>query len=67
MNTILSNLHSQYIVDEQGNKTSVIIPLQYFEELLEDLSDLTALVERRNENTVSHEDLILELKQDGLL
>ncbi len=67
MNTILSNLHSQYIVDEQGNKTSVIIPLQYFEELLEDLSDLTALVERRNESTISHEDLILELKQDGLL
>jgi hypothetical protein len=67
MNTILSNLHSQYIVDEQGNKTSVIIPLQYFEELLEDLADLAALVERRNESTISHEDLILELKQDGLL
>jgi len=33
----------------------------------EDLEDLAAVVERREEETVTHADLIAELKTDGLL
>jgi len=48
-------------------KTSVILSLTTFEELLEDLEDLAAVAERREEPTISHDDLIRELKDDGLI
>lgn len=63
----LKQLHPQYITNEQGDKTAVILPLQTFEELLEDLTDLAAIAERRDEPTISHEELITSLKRDGLL
>jgi len=57
----------QYIVDEKGKRTSVIIPLNEYEELLEDLHDLAVIAERRDEPTVSFEKLKKKLKADGLL
>ncbi len=56
----------QYITDGQGNKTAIILPMDAYNELLEDLSDLAAVVERRNDDTTSHTDLIASLKADGL-
>jgi len=47
----------QYIVDEKGKRTSVLIPLNEYEELLEDLHDLAVIAERRDEPTVSFEKL----------
>lgn len=63
----LNDLHPEYITDEKGEKKSVILPLSEFEELIEDIADLAAVAERREEPTISHEDLITELKKDGLL
>lgn len=65
--TKLENLHPQYITDEKGEITSIILPISEFEALFEDLEDLAELAERRAEPTISHEDLIAELKRDGLL
>ena len=62
-----SQLNVQYVTDPSGEKTAVILPLGEFEELMEDLEDLAALAERRDEPTTSHEDFIAELKRDGLL
>jgi hypothetical protein len=45
----------------------VILPIQEFAELLEDCHDLAILAQRQGEETISHQDLIQELKQDGLL
>ncbi|HUX40355.1 MAG TPA: hypothetical protein VMV83_04225 [Rectinemataceae bacterium] len=59
--------HPQYITDEQGHKTAVILPLDAYTELLEDLADLAAIAERRGESTVSHKDLLASLNADGLL
>ncbi|HUX42859.1 MAG TPA: hypothetical protein VMV83_16955 [Rectinemataceae bacterium] len=59
--------HPQYITDDQGNKTAVILPLEAYTELLEDLSDLAVAVERRDEPLVSHADLLASLRADGLL
>ena len=59
--------HEQYIVDSQGHKTSVILPFAEYEELLEDLSDLAVIAERRDEPTVSFDELKKRLKEDGLL
>ena len=50
-----AQLHVQYITDDVGQRTAVILPIDDFEELLEDLDDLAVLAERRDEPTVSHE------------
>jgi len=63
----LKDLHLQYITDETGEKTSVIVPLAKFQEILEDMEDLATVAERREESTISHEALVAELKRDGLL
>jgi hypothetical protein len=62
-----SHLNVQYVTDSSGEKTAVILPLGEFQELLEDLEDLAAIAERRDEPTTSHEDFVAELRRDGLL
>jgi len=43
------------------------LPIEEFEELVEDMEDLAAVAERREEPSLSHEELITELKRDGLI
>ena len=57
----------QYVTNTDGEKTAVIVPIAEFEELLEDMEDLAAVAERRAEPTVSHDELLAELKQEGLI
>jgi len=64
---LVEKIHPQYITNMDGEKVSVVLPIKEFESLLEDLEDLATLAERKNEATTSHQDLITELKQDGLL
>ena len=63
----LQQLEVQYITNQSGEKTAVILSLAKFQDLIEDLEDLTAVAERRDEPTISHDELLDELKQDGLL
>ncbi|WP_456324617.1 hypothetical protein [Desulfonauticus submarinus] len=63
----IEQLHPKYIIDEKGQKTSVIIPFSEFIELLEDIEDLAIVAERRDEPTISHEDLLKELKEENLV
>jgi hypothetical protein len=46
---------------------ALLPPVEEYERLLEDLHDLASIAERREEPSVSHEDLVAELKRDGLL
>lgn len=57
----------QYVTNQAGEKTAVILPIEEYEELLEDLDDLALAAERRAEPTVSHDELLAELKRDGIL
>ena len=57
----------QYVTNSDGEKTAVIVPIGEFEELLEDVEDLAVVAERRDEPTISHDELLAELKRDGLL
>lgn len=57
----------QYVTNHAGEKTAVILPITEFEELLEDLQDLATVAERRDEPTISHDELLAELKRDGLV
>lgn len=63
----MNKIHPQYITNEEGLKTSVVIPIEEYEELMEDIEDLAAAAERREEPSISHENLIDELKNDGLI
>lgn len=41
----------QFIVNEEGEKTAVILSIEEYEELLEDIEDLAIIAERRDEPT----------------
>ena len=56
-----------YITDEHGQRTAVVVPLVQYEKLLEDLDDLAAIAERREEISIAHEQFVAELKRDGIL
>ncbi|MGH8533571.1 MAG: hypothetical protein ACREV1_12790 [Gammaproteobacteria bacterium] len=62
-----TTLHPQFITNEAGEKTAVILPIDEFQELLEDIDDLAAVADRRNEPTVAHEEVLAALKSDGFL
>lgn len=57
----------QYVMNQAGEKTAVIVPINEFAELLEDLQDLAAVAERRDEESISHAELLAELKRDGFI
>jgi len=63
----MGKFHEQFIINEKGEKTAVILPIEEYDELLEDLHDLRVIAERRDEATVSFEELKERLKKDGLL
>jgi len=60
-------VREQYIVDQSGKKTAVVLPMEGYRRLLEDLHDLAVVAERRDEPAVTLEDLKRRLRQDGLL
>ena len=60
-------LRPNFVTDETGKRTAVLLPIENYEALLEDLSDLAAIADRRGEPTVSHADFLAELRADGLL
>jgi hypothetical protein len=63
----LEQLKLQFITNESGEKTAVILPIAEFQELVEDIEDLAIVAERRDEPTITHQELLSELKQDGLI
>lgn len=56
-----------YLVNEKGQKTAVVIPIEKYEELLENLHDQAVVAERRDEPTIPFEELKERLRKDGLL
>ncbi len=57
----------QYITDTEGQKISVILPMEEYIELMEDLKDLAAVAELRDEPTIPWEQVKKELMDNGLL
>jgi PHD/YefM family antitoxin component YafN of YafNO toxin-antitoxin module len=47
----------RYIVDEKGQRVAVILPLEEYEQLQEDLHDLAVVAERRDEPVMGLEEL----------
>ena len=63
----VSQLEISYVTNKAGDKTAVILSIEEFQELMEDIADLAAVAERRDEPTVPHEQVLVELKEDRLL
>jgi hypothetical protein len=58
---------TQYLTDANGAKVAAVIPIDEYEELMEDLNDLAVVAERRDEPRVSFEEVKRRLKKDGRL
>jgi PHD/YefM family antitoxin component YafN of YafNO toxin-antitoxin module len=57
----------QYLTDDQGQRTAVVLPISDYEKLMEDLEDLAVIAERRDEPTIGHQEFIADLKRDGII
>ena len=63
----MGKIREQFIVDEKGKKTAVVMPLADYRRLLEDLHDLSVVAERRQEPSVTLDEVKRRLRADGLL
>lgn len=54
-----------FVVDSKGRKTAVILPIDQFEEMVEDMHDLAIVAERRGETPISAGELKKRLKKRG--
>ena len=52
-----------YVVDENGKRTAVMLPIDEYEELLEDLHDLAVIAQRRDEPTVPLDVVVEQLEE----
>ncbi|MFN0095917.1 MAG: hypothetical protein ACKVVT_14220 [Dehalococcoidia bacterium] len=65
-----TELKVQYLTDCDGKRTAVVIAIQDYEALLEDLEDAVdraLMAQRRDEPRMSHDEFVRQLKRDGLL
>ena len=60
-----TTLTPQYVTDADGHRTAVVLPLDEYEALLEDLADLAVVAERRDEPTVPHEAAVAGLRREA--
>jgi PHD/YefM family antitoxin component YafN of YafNO toxin-antitoxin module len=58
---------TQFLTDDRGQKVAVVISIADYESLMEDVADLAAVAERRDDEQISLNDLKKELIADGLL
>ena len=56
----------QFLTNEKGEKTAVVLPVADYEKLLEDLDDLAVIAERRDEETIPHNQFKKQLRRNGL-
>jgi hypothetical protein len=57
----------QFVVDGSGKKSMVLLRMDVFETLIEDLHDLAIVAERREDKTIPYETFRAELKKEGKL
>ena len=56
----------QFLTNEKGRKTAVVLDIDDYEKLLEDLDDLAVIAERRGEQTIPHAEFKKGLKRHAL-
>ena len=63
----LAVVTTQFLTDQEGKRVAVVLPVEEFDELMEDVSDLAAVAERRNEERFTLDQVKQRLIADGLL
>ncbi len=58
----MATLSEKYIVDGKGKKSEVILPIEKYNELLEDIHDLGIIAERKNDKTLSFDEIKKRIK-----
>ncbi|MBI4415964.1 MAG: type II toxin-antitoxin system Phd/YefM family antitoxin [Euryarchaeota archaeon] len=53
----------RFVVDGKGRRSAVILPIQDYERLLEDLRDLAVVAERRQETPIDLAEIRRRLKR----
>ncbi len=54
-------MSTKFLTDKSGKKIAAVIPIKEYEEMMEDLIDIAACVERRDEETIPQEQVKKEL------
>ncbi len=54
----------KYLTDVSGNKTDVVLPFDDYLELIEDIEDLRAIAERKDEETIEHYEVFRLIESD---
>lgn len=57
---------ADYVV-KNGKRTAVILPIEEYEELLQDLDDLAVIASRKNDPTITLAEVKRRLKKNGAL
>ena len=57
----------QFVVDAKGRKKAVLLTIDQYEKLIEDLHDLAVVAERREEKAITLTELKRRLKKDGYI
>ncbi len=57
----------QYVTDERGERTAVIVPIEEYQELLEDLHVTRIAEETKNEERIPWKQVKAELVSEGKL
>lgn len=58
---------AEYIVDKKGHKKGVLLTIDQYDQLMEDLHDLAVIAQRKNEKTITFEKAAKSLKKNGRL
>jgi len=59
----MADAKRSFVVDENGKRTAVMLPIEEYEQLLEDLQDLAVIAQRRNEPTVTLDVVMEQLEE----
>lgn len=52
---------AQYVVNDEGQKTAVLLPIQTYEQMLEDLHDLAVVAQRREAKSINLDEMLKRL------
>jgi len=63
----MGNDPERYVIDQTGKKTDIILSMDEYQSLLEDLHDLAVIAERKDEPTISLDELKRRLRADGII
>ena len=60
------NAPVQFLTNQKGRKTAVVLDIAEYEKLLKDVDDLAVIAKRRGEETIPHSEFKKGLKRRAL-